>query len=192
MIDDGRFSDDFHLKYVIQAFRDWKIWVNMFITIGLFTSLYSISLFLPTIIKELGYSANASQLMTVPVYVVACFCTICGSLASDRVGQRGLFLIGFELIAIAGFTMLISSGKPQVQYAGTFFAASGKSRFIFNRLTLIIILHKHLPTCSADWRLEQQQHRWKSQARRWYCHAGGVWQSRRCDCRIRLSFYGSA
>ncbi|KAN0104146.1 MFS general substrate transporter [Hyaloscypha variabilis] len=125
MVEDGGFSDDFHLKYVIQALWDWKIWVNMFITIGIFTSLYSVSLFLPTILKELGYSANASQLMTVPVYVVACFCTICGSLASDKFGQRGPFLIGFEIIAITGFTMLISSGTPRIQYAGTFFAASG-------------------------------------------------------------------
>jgi cyanate permease len=126
MTDDGGLSDDFHLKYVVQALRDWKIWVNMLITIGIFTSLYSISLFLPTILKELGYSANESQLMTVPVYAVACICTIGGSFASDRAGQRGLFLLGFELVAITGFVMLISNGIPRVQYAGTFLAASGK------------------------------------------------------------------
>jgi MFS family permease len=126
MADDGDLSDDFHLKYVIQALRDWKIWVNMFITIGIFTSLYSISLFLPTILKELGYSANASQLMTVPVYAVACISTIGGSFASDRAGQRGVFLLGFELLAITGFVMLISNAIPRVQYAGTFLAASGK------------------------------------------------------------------
>ena len=189
MVEDGGFSDDFHLKYAIQAFRDWKIWVNMLITIGLFTSLYSISLFLPTIIKELGYSANASQLMTVPVYVVACFCTICGSLTSDKVGQRGPFLIGFELLAIMGFTMLISSGKPQVQYAGTFFAASGKSFLDFETQALIIVVYRYLSTRPADRRMEQQQHRWQSQAWRWHCHAGRLWQPWGCDRRIRLSFY---
>ncbi|PMD64284.1 MFS general substrate transporter [Hyaloscypha bicolor E] len=133
MAEDGGLSDDFHLKYVIQAFRDWKIWANMFITIGLFTPLYSISLFLPTIINELGYTANATQLMTVPVYVVACFCTICGSLASDKAGQRGPFLMGFAMLAITGFLMLITSGKPHIQYAGTFLAASG----IFSTVPLI-------------------------------------------------------
>lgn len=127
LFDDGGLSDDFHVKYVVQAVRDWKIWVNMFITIGIFTPLYSISLFLPTIIKELGYTANATQLMTVPVYVVACFCTICGSLVSDKFGQRGPFMMGFCLVAITGFVMLISSDAPTIQYAGTFFAASGKS-----------------------------------------------------------------
>jgi MFS family permease len=127
MADDGGLSNDFHLKYVIQALGDWKIWVNMFITIGIFTPLYSISLFLPTILKELGYSENESQLMTVPVYMVACACTIGGSFVSDRAGQRGLFLLGFQLVAITGFVMLISNGIPHVQYVGTFFAASGRS-----------------------------------------------------------------
>lgn len=127
MLDDCSLSDDFHLKYAIQAFRDWKIWVTMLITIGSFTPLYSISLFLPTIINELGYTANESQLMTVPVYVLACFCTICGSLASDKVGQRGPFIMGFTLISITGFVLLISSAAPRTQYAGTFLAAAGTS-----------------------------------------------------------------
>jgi len=187
MTDDGGLSDDFHLKYVVQALRDWKIWVNMFITIGLFTSLYSISLFLPTILKELGYSANASQLMTVPVYVVACFCTICGSLASDKFGQRGPFLIAFELIAITGFTMLISSGTPRIQFVGTFFAASGKSSSLSMNSALISGIYRYLPTCSVDWRMEQQQHRRQSQAWRRHRNASRLWQPRRCHRRIRLS-----
>jgi MFS family permease len=145
MAEDGGLSDDFHLKYAIQAFRDWKIWVMMFITIGLFTPLYSISLFLPTIIKGLGYTANATQLMTVPVYVVACFCTICGSLASDKVGQRGPFIMGFAMFAIAGFLMLISSGKPHIQYAGTFFAASGKSSPYYLLADIKPVLQEYFP-----------------------------------------------
>ena len=97
----------------------------MFITIGILTPVYSISLFLPTIIKELGYSNNTAQLMTVPPYVVACLFTIGASYAADRAGQRGVFLLASELVGIIGFLLLISSGKPHIQYAGTFFAASG-------------------------------------------------------------------
>jgi hypothetical protein len=65
--------------------------------------------------------------MTVPPYVIACLFTIGAGYAADRAKQRGVFMMGFELVAIVGFTMLISSGKPAVQYVGTFFAASGKS-----------------------------------------------------------------
>jgi nitrate/nitrite transporter NarK len=119
-------SNEFHLKYVGQALKDWKIWVNSFIAMGTFTPLYSISLFLPTIIKELGYSNNSAQLMTVPIYIVACICTIAGSYFADRAGQRGCVLLGFEFVAIIGFAMLISNGIPSTQYVGAFFAAAGE------------------------------------------------------------------
>ena len=98
----------------------------MFITIGIFTPLYSISLFLPTILKELGYSENQSQLMTVPPYVIACGCTIAGSYFADKAGQRGIFLLGFQTVAIIGFLMLVTNDMPNIQYAGTFLAAAGE------------------------------------------------------------------
>jgi cyanate permease len=120
-------ADEFDLKYLFQALKDWKIYVHMFITIGIYTPLYSIALFLPTIVKNMGYSNERAQLMTVPPYVIACVFTIGAGYAADKAHQRGVFMMGFELLAIAGFTMLISSGKPAVQYTGTFLAASGKS-----------------------------------------------------------------
>ncbi len=100
----------------------------MFITIGIFTPLYSISLFLPTILKDLGFSANKAQLMTVPPYVVACVCTIGASYAADKARQRAVFILSFQAIAIIGFLMLATNGIPHVQYAGTFFAAAGMYR----------------------------------------------------------------
>lgn len=146
MLDDCSLSDDFHLKYAIQAFQDWKIWVTMLITIGSFTPLYSISLFLSTIINKLGYTANESQLMTVPVYVLACFCTICGSLASDKAGQRGPFIMGLALISITSFMMLISSAEPRIQYAGTFLAASGRSSCALSFYTIKPCSHASSPS----------------------------------------------
>jgi predicted MFS family arabinose efflux permease len=125
LADDHAGSNKFQIKYVYQALRDWKIWVKMVITIGLFTPLYSISLFLPTIINQLGYSANASQLLTVPPYVVACFVTIAGNYAADKSRQRGVFLLGFEALAMVGLLLLVTNGRPHIQYAGTFLAAAG-------------------------------------------------------------------
>ncbi|KAF4626079.1 hypothetical protein G7Y89_g12079 [Cudoniella acicularis] len=122
--DQNAMSNEFHMKYFYQALRDWKIWVNCVIAIGIFTPLYSISLFLPTILKELGYSNNAAQLMTVPPYVAACICTLASNYFADKAGQRGIFMVGFERIAIAGFLLLLMSGILHVQYAGTFLAAA--------------------------------------------------------------------
>jgi MFS family permease len=90
-----------------------------------FCPIYSFSLFLPTIIKKMGYTANQAQLMTVPPYVAACFCTIAASWFADRVRQRGVFMLAFQVIAITGFAMLAGTSKPSVQYGGTVLAAIG-------------------------------------------------------------------
>jgi MFS family permease len=73
----------------------------------------------------MGYTSNQAQLMTVPPYVCACFFTIAASWYADRVKKRGIFLMGFQLIAIAGFSMLVATKKPSVQYGGTVLAAIG-------------------------------------------------------------------
>jgi MFS family permease len=92
-------SDDFNMKFAKDALKDWKIWVHMMITIGIYTPLYSISIFLPTIVKSLGYTNEKAQLMSVPPYVVACLFTIGGGLAADRHGQRGIYMIFFCVVA---------------------------------------------------------------------------------------------
>jgi cyanate permease len=113
------------MKYVWQAISDWKIYIFMLICMAGFCPIYSFSLFLPTIIKNMGYSANNAQLMSVPPYVCACFFTIAGSWWADRVRMRGVFMMAFQAVAIAGFAMLAGSGRPAVQYAGTVLAAIG-------------------------------------------------------------------
>lgn len=98
----------------------------MFITIGIYTPLYSFSLFLPTIIKNLGFTNDkTAQLMTVPPYVAACICCIAGGYLADRHGQRGLYMIFFNCVAIFGFILQICSSNNGLKYAGTFFAAMG-------------------------------------------------------------------
>lgn len=92
-------SDRFEVKFMKDAFKDWKIYVHMLITIGIYTPLYSISIFLPSIVASLGYTNEKAQLMTVPPYVVACLFTVGGGFAADKHGQRGLYMIGFCLVA---------------------------------------------------------------------------------------------
>jgi MFS family permease len=82
-------------------------------------------LFLPTIVKTLNYTNETAQLMTVPPYIVACFLCISGGFAADRLKTRGIFMIGFNITAIIGLIMLISSQNPHVKYAGCFFFGSG-------------------------------------------------------------------
>jgi len=98
--DDRSFLDDnFDTKYIRAALNDWKIWVHMLITFGVYSPLYSFSLFLPTIIKGLRYKDSTAQLMTVPPYVVACFFCIFAGWMADKHGQRGIYMISCNLLA---------------------------------------------------------------------------------------------
>ena len=104
--------------------------------------LYSFSLFLPTIIKGLGYSTSQAQLyvpqndlrlsslnsyarMTIPPYAIGCVCTILVGWASDRAKLRGPFVMGCALVAIVGYAMLLATSAPGVGYAGAILAACG-------------------------------------------------------------------
>jgi hypothetical protein len=116
--DRSALAEEFDMKYFWDAIKDWKIWVHMvrftwdillhvlgadyivqFITIGIYTPLYSYSLFLPTIVRTLGYSNETAQLMTAPPYVVACVICVAGGYLADRHGQRGIYMIGFGLLS---------------------------------------------------------------------------------------------
>jgi MFS family permease len=118
-------SNEFDMKFMWDAFKDWKIYVHMFITIGIYTPLYSISVFLPTIVRGLGYGQEIAQLMTVPPYIVACLFTIGGGWAADRHGQRGIYMIGFCLCAITGFAILAGTESLGAKYFACFLITSG-------------------------------------------------------------------
>jgi hypothetical protein len=79
---------------------------------AIITPIYSYSLFLPTIIRSLGYSSVKAQLLTVPPNMSAFF-------------TRGPFMLGGCTLAIIGYIMLIASTQPLTQYGGTFFVAAG-------------------------------------------------------------------
>jgi MFS family permease len=106
--DRSSLADDMGSKYFYAALRDWKIWVHMFITIGVYTGLYSYSLFLPTIVEDLGYTdPKLAQLMTVPPYIAARFFCITAGWLADKWKQRGIFMIFFMTIACVLLPLLV-------------------------------------------------------------------------------------
>ncbi|KAJ5038641.1 uncharacterized protein L3040_006322 [Drepanopeziza brunnea f. sp. 'multigermtubi'] len=123
--DNDDLAHHYDTKFMIHAFADWKIWLQSVAYIGILTPLYSFSLFLPSIIRAMGYSDAMSQLLTVPPYVLGCIITVLGGYFSDKLNKRGIFLSIFSLTAIVGYILLLSTDIPGVQYTGTFLAASG-------------------------------------------------------------------
>ncbi|KAH7109162.1 major facilitator superfamily domain-containing protein [Dactylonectria estremocensis] len=123
--DNSVLSNEFRSKFVKDALKDWKIWVHMFITIGIFLPVYSVSIFLPTIIRSMGHAGELAQLMSAPPYVTACFATVIGGFAADKQRQRGVYVISFCLVAIIGLVILITVENNSVKYFACFLVLSG-------------------------------------------------------------------
>ncbi|KIJ55289.1 hypothetical protein M422DRAFT_23900 [Sphaerobolus stellatus SS14] len=112
-------------KYIFDSLKDWKTWNGMIVYMGADMPLYAFSLFLPTIINQLGFKATPANLLTVPVYTWACILTCVVGYYADKKGNRGYFNLAFFSVGAAGYVILIASRNPGLSYFATFLAASG-------------------------------------------------------------------
>ncbi|CAE6423264.1 unnamed protein product [Rhizoctonia solani] len=125
---DDQFSaagEKLRAKYIFQALKDWKTWLGMLCYAGSDAPLYAFSLFTPSIINQLGYTATPANLLSVPVYTWACILTIGVGYMADRIGNRGVFNLIFFTIGLAGYIILIASRNAALSYFAVYLAASG-------------------------------------------------------------------
>ncbi len=99
--------EEFKMSYFWASVKDWKTYTGMVIYMGAVGSLYAFSLFVPTIIRDLGYTSTTAQLLSVPPYAVAAVLTIVIGVIADRTRQRGLCNIAVSSLGIIGFAMLL-------------------------------------------------------------------------------------
>ncbi|KAI9809382.1 MAG: hypothetical protein M1827_006894 [Pycnora praestabilis] len=117
--------EEFKMTYFWASALDYRTWLYAIIYMGCDGALYAFSLFIPTIISELGYSSTRAQLLSVPPYAVAAVLTIIVGWIADKTHQRGLCNIATSFFGIIGFSMLLGGNSAGVRYAGTFLGAMG-------------------------------------------------------------------
>lgn len=89
--------------------------------------VYGMSAFLPGIVAQLGYSGTEANLLTIPVYAVACIGCIIMAKVSDLYKVRSPIILGLLLTELVGFSFAIagsSQGVPGLVYAGCFIATA--------------------------------------------------------------------
>lgn len=134
----GKTAEDFDKRHMWEAVKDWKTYGYMVVYMGCLVPLYCFSLFLPTILRGMGYQGTHAQLLSVPPYAVAALLTVAVGFFADRTRYRGYCNMATVTIGIVGFVMLIASQDPRVQYAGTFLGAAGIYPTISNTLSWVI------------------------------------------------------
>ncbi|KAG6375167.1 major facilitator superfamily domain-containing protein [Boletus reticuloceps] len=123
--DSQNLATHYDFQFVLQALKDYKTYIQSGLLIGLIVPVYSIALFIPTIINELGFSAVHSQLLSVPPYIAGCVCTILVGIHSDMNKLRGPYIIGGACVSLVGYIVLYTQKNPGASYVGTVLAAAG-------------------------------------------------------------------
>ncbi|KAL5535436.1 hypothetical protein ACEPAF_3530 [Sanghuangporus sanghuang] len=136
-------GEKFQMKYIKQCLKDVKTYLAMAIYMGFDGPLFAFSLFLPTIINQLGasrqllltgarrlmlgtgYTSTAANLLSVPVYAWGCLATLFVGFFGDRIGERAYLNMALFAGGMVGYIILIASRKPALSYFACFLGASG-------------------------------------------------------------------
>lgn len=91
-------------------------------------SFAGLSNFLPTIVRDMGYSSVHAQGLTAPAYLAAFICCLLAAWLSDRYGKRGWIVAAFATGATVGYLLLaVIQGEQNTgaRYAAIYLAACG-------------------------------------------------------------------
>ncbi|KAG8698531.1 hypothetical protein FRC08_005866 [Ceratobasidium sp. 394] len=108
-----------------RAFKSLNTWICAICFLLTNMTVQGISLFMPTLLKGMGYSTIQSQLHTVPPYLVASVFSIAIAYMSFRTGRRGVWLLLIVPLVITGLAILVGTSNANAKYAGIFLIAMG-------------------------------------------------------------------
>lgn len=122
---DATNNEGFSWTNVRACLGDYKCWLYGLAFHTMSLPLYTLSLFLPTIITELKFEAAEAQLLTIPPYAFATILTIIVAILSEKYKMRAPFIMASSTLAIVGYIILLSAEHPGVSYVGIHFATGG-------------------------------------------------------------------
>ncbi|KAK2486098.1 hypothetical protein H9L39_00025 [Fusarium oxysporum f. sp. albedinis] len=108
-----------------RAFLDYRLYLFCVMYSGLSLSLAVAAVFLPTIVKDLGYHSVQANLMTAPIYAVAYVTLLVTATLSDRFRTRGIPISIGGLIAGTGYICLGLLKDDLARYVTCFLAVTG-------------------------------------------------------------------
>ncbi|KAI8074191.1 major facilitator superfamily domain-containing protein [Gongronella butleri] len=120
-------EEHFSWRQFRYAFIDYKVYMHALVYICGSTPLYSLSLFMPSIIQGMGYQNLQAQALSAPPYAIAFIFTIAIAMHSDRVRERGLHIAAPGFVGMIGYVLLIVLGDRSagVRYVAACITATG-------------------------------------------------------------------
>ncbi|KAK4945162.1 hypothetical protein LTR10_015588 [Elasticomyces elasticus] len=117
-----------HWSQFFAGLRDYPNVVHTLIHFMCNYSFAGLSNFLPTIIKDMGYSSINAQGLTAPVYFASFLLCVLGAVVSDKYGKRGFIVAVSAAVGCIGYLLLAviqDEAKTGARYCGVWLAVCG-------------------------------------------------------------------
>jgi sugar phosphate permease len=120
-----------------RIFRDPKVYLGTLAYFGIVNTGYAGSFFVPTIVKELGYTSSMAQVRSIPIFVVATVGAVITAWMTDRMRHRYWFCMFGLCVASVGYIMLLAQNNLSagVKYFALFLIVPGG--YITQPITLV-------------------------------------------------------
>ncbi|KAL4945645.1 hypothetical protein BDV06DRAFT_184175 [Aspergillus oleicola] len=135
---EGERVEGVDMKELGRTLLDVKPWITAFMYFSCNVSFSSLPVFLPTILEAMGFESINAQGLTAPPFFISFLLSIATTWFSDKVGQRGLTIVFFSLVATVGYVLLAACTSVAVRYFGVFLAAAGVFPCISNILPWVL------------------------------------------------------
>ncbi|KAK3081963.1 hypothetical protein LTS18_010121 [Coniosporium uncinatum] len=113
---------------ITAGLTDYQNYVHSLIHFCCNYSFAGLSNFLPTIVRDMGYSSVNAQGLTAPAYFTSFLCCVLAAYISDKYGKRGYVISVFAAMGAIGYLLLAivqDETKTGIRYAGVWLAACG-------------------------------------------------------------------
>ncbi|KIM40317.1 hypothetical protein M413DRAFT_446501 [Hebeloma cylindrosporum] len=129
-IDDDRgdaLPDPVTFEKVKTYLADWTLWAYGLMFMCTAMPTFSMSFFLPIILKGMGWSRTAALLLSAPPYGPSIITTMIVAYYSDKTKNRYAFIIGPALVTLIGLCLTAFARQNEVRYFGVFLINAGNS-----------------------------------------------------------------
>jgi MFS transporter, ACS family, tartrate transporter len=112
------------------ALRSAKVWTLAAIYFTVVLSLYGLSFWLPSIVKQMGARSDLEVgfIAAIP-FVLEAISMVQVSKSSDRLGERRLHVAASAFVGCAGFALAAAARQPTIVFAAICVAAAGVGGF---------------------------------------------------------------
>ncbi|KAF2029492.1 major facilitator superfamily transporter [Setomelanomma holmii] len=115
---DGVEKDRLTRRDFTETFRDWKTWYVLVFNICASVPSQAFSVFLPLVVRGLGYSSINANLISVPPYACGAIGLYLFALSSDHHKERGYHIVAGIAISLIGLVITVAPVTHGAQYAG--------------------------------------------------------------------------